>query len=147
MKPYALSGRRCLPVDGACEFEEPTRLPDLADLPAALAAALDAPLGAPPLAELARGVHSVAVVVPDATRDCPVATLLPPVLDRLARAGLADERIDIVVGCGLHRTTTPDEKAALVGALVAARLRVVDAQGISQTSVALAPPRVEASSS
>lgn len=137
MKPYVLSGRRCLPVESACEFEEPTRLPDLADLPAALAAALDAPLGAPPLAELSRGARRVAVVVPDATRDCPVAALLPPVLDRLARAGLADEQIDIVVGCGLHRTTSADEKAALVGPPVAARLRVVDAQGISQTSVAL----------
>ena len=42
-----------------------------------------------------------------------------------------------MVGCGLHRTTTPTEKAALVGAQVAARLRVVDAQGISQSSVTL----------
>ncbi len=92
---------------------------------------------APPLAELARGARSVAVVVPDATRDCPVSTLLPPVLDRLAQAGLRDEQVCVVVGCGLHRTTTPDEKAALVGAPVAARVRVVDAQGISQTSVTL----------
>ena len=87
MKPYVLSGRRCLAVEGACEFEEPARLADLPDLPGAVAAALDAPLGAPPLAELAVDARAVAVVVPDATRDCPVATLLPPVLERLARAG------------------------------------------------------------
>jgi nickel-dependent lactate racemase len=135
--PYVLSGRRCLPVEAASAFEEPSRLPDLDDLPAAVAEALDAPLGAPPLAELARGARSVAVVVPDATRDCPVATLLPPVLDRLGQAGLRDEQVCVVVGCGLHRTTTPKEKAALVGAPLAARLRVVDAQGISQTSVTL----------
>ena len=137
MKPYVLSGRRCLAVEGACEFEEPTRLADLADLPAAVAAALDTPLNAPPLTELAGGARGVAVVVPDATRDCPVATLLPPVLERLARAGLRDEQICVVIGCGLHRPTTADEKAALVGAVIAARVHVVDAQGISQTSVAL----------
>jgi len=137
VKPYVLSGRRCLAVEGACEFEEPARLADLPDLPGAVAAALDAPLGAPPLAELAVDARAVAVVVPDATRDCPVATLLPPVLERLARAGLRDEQICVVVGCGLHRPTTADEKAALVGAAIAARVRVVDAQGITQTSVTL----------
>jgi nickel-dependent lactate racemase len=77
------------------------------------------------------------VVVPDSSRNCPVSTLLPAVVDRLAQAGLRDEQVCVVVGCGLHRTTTADEKAALVGAEVAARLRVVDAQGISQASVAL----------
>ena len=137
MTPYVLSGRRCLAIECACEFDEPTRLADLADLPATVAAALNAPVGAPPLVELSRGARSVAVVVPDATRDCPVAALLPPVLDRLSRAGLRDEQVCVVIGCGLHRTTTPTEKAALVGAQVAARLRVVDAQGISQTSVTL----------
>ena len=86
---------------------------------------------------MARGAQSVAVVVPDASRGCPVAALLPPVLERLARAGVADEQIAVVVGCGLHRTTTAAEKADLVGPAVAARLRVVDAQGISQASVTL----------
>jgi len=137
MTPFVLSGRRCLPVESACEFERPTRLADLADPSAAIAAALDEPLGAPPLAELARGARSVAVVVPDATRDCPVAALLPPVLERLAQAGVSDEQVCVVIGCGLHRATTAAEKAALLGAAPAARVRVVDAQGIDQTSVAL----------
>ena len=135
--PYALSGRRRLAVVGAEAFEQPSGLPDLDDLAKALDAALDAPLEAAPLAQLARGAAAVAVVVPDSTRDCPVATLLPPLLDRLAQAGVRDDRISVVLGCGLHRTTTADEKAALVGAEVAARLRVVDAQGLSQTSVTL----------
>jgi lactate racemase len=134
---YALSGRRCLAVAGADAFEEPSRRPDLDDLQAAIAAALDDPLESATLTELARGAVSVAVVVPDSSRDCPVATLLPPLLERLTAAGLRDDRICVVVGCGLHRTTTPDERAELVGAEVAARLRVVDAQGLSRTSVPL----------
>ena len=137
MNAYALSGRRCLTVAGADAFEEPSRRPDLRDLPRAIAAALDAPLETAPLAEIARGAVSVAVVVPDASRDCPVATLLPPLIERLSQAGLRDDQLTVVVGCGLHRTTTADEKAALVGAEVAARLRVVDAQGMSKTSVTL----------
>jgi nickel-dependent lactate racemase len=135
--PYVFSGRRRLPVETACSFEAPPRLPALADLPAAVAEALDAPPDGAPLLSLARGAHSVAVVVPDASRGCPVAALLPPVLERLAQAGVSDDQIAVVVGCGLHRTTTAAEKAALVGPAATARLRVVDAQGMSQTSVTL----------
>ena len=135
--PFVFSGRRCLTIDAPCTFEGPTGLPALADLPGALAEALDAPPDAAPLVDLSRTARSVAVVVPDSTRGCPVAALLPPVLERLARAGVDDDQITVVVGCGLHRTTTPAEKAALVGPAAAARLRIVDAQGIDQTSVAL----------
>ena len=53
------------------------------------------------------------VTVPDPSRNCPVATLLPPVLERLTRAGLRDEQITVAVGCGLHRTTTAAEKRTL----------------------------------
>ena len=137
--PYVLSGRRCLTVDGDCRVRraEPAARPRR---PAGgrRDAALDAPLDAPPLAELARGARSVAVVVPDATRDCPVADAAA------ARCSTASRR----PACATNRCASwsaaaciarppPDEKAALVGAPVAARLRVVDAQGISQTSVAL----------
>ena len=52
---YALSGRRCLAVAGADAFEEPSRRPDLDDLQAAIAAALDDPLESATLTELARG--------------------------------------------------------------------------------------------
>jgi len=79
----------------------------------------------------------LAVVVPDAP-----ATVRWPRCCRPCSSGsrgrAADEQICVVIGCGLHRPTTADEKAALVGAVIAARVHVVDAQGISQTSVALA---------
>jgi nickel-dependent lactate racemase len=135
--PYVFSGRRCLTVDDACEFTAPDGGSELADLAAATAHALDDPLASPPLGVLAAGAHDVVLAVPDASRDCPVAALLPPLLERLTVAGVHDDQITIVVGCGLHRTTTAAEKEALVGGAVAARLRVVDAQGLSQTSVLL----------
>ena len=81
--PYVFSGRRCLAVDDACEFAAPAGSTELADLAAATARALDEPLGTPALTTLAAGAREVALAVPDASRDCPVAALLPPLLERL----------------------------------------------------------------
>ena len=108
-------GVAACPVEGACSSRRLPVCPPCADLPAAAAEALDAPPDTPRLLDPRRGARSVAVVVPDASRDCPSPSLLPPVLERLARAGVRDEQITVVVGCGLHRTTTAAEKAALVG--------------------------------
>jgi len=78
-------------------------LPILADPVAALHAALDAPLGVPPLEERPRP-KTVAVAVPDETRPFPLKLLLPPFLARLRSAwpALEPENIRIVVGGGLH---------------------------------------------
>jgi nickel-dependent lactate racemase len=135
--PWVAAGRRCLAVTAACAFDPPAALREVDDPAAAVAAALDAPVEAPPLANLAAGARDVVVVVPDSSRGCPVARLLPPLLERLSQAGVGDDRIRIVVGCGLHRTTTPAERETLVGAGIAARLRVVDAQGLSPRNVRL----------
>ncbi|HMK92379.1 MAG TPA: lactate racemase domain-containing protein [Thermoleophilia bacterium] len=128
--PYVFCGERRLPVEIACDFEAPAPLPGLADLAGALDEALGAPIGAPRLRELARGARRVALVVPDASRRCPVADLLPALVAELAAAGVTDDQVSVVIGCGLHRTTTAAEKAELVGAGLAQRLRVLDAQGL-----------------
>ncbi len=135
--PWVAAGRRRLPAPAAGAFDPPPALPALAEPAAAVAAALDAPLGAPPLAALAAGARAVALVVPDSSRGCPVAMLLPPLLERLSQAGVGDDRMRVVIGCGLHRTTTPAEREALVGAAVARRLPVDDAQGLSPRNVEL----------
>ncbi|HMK91454.1 MAG TPA: lactate racemase domain-containing protein [Thermoleophilia bacterium] len=129
--PFVFSGERRLPVELDCDFEAPAPMPALTDVDAALDRALDAPVGAPPLRELARGAGSVAIVVPDASRRCPVARLLPPLIAEIERAGVADDRVRIVIGCGLHRATTPGEKADLVGPALARRFAVLDAQGLA----------------
>ena len=54
----------------------------LPDWSAALEAALDAPIGAPPLTELARGKKTVAISVCDITRPTPNKQTLPPILKR-----------------------------------------------------------------
>jgi nickel-dependent lactate racemase len=135
--PYVFSGRRCLAVPASCEFEAPAETGAIVDVGEAARDALSRPIAARPLHELAVGAARVAVVVPDASRDCPVAMLLPPLLDELGRAGVHDEQIRIIVGCGLHRPTTRAEKTRLVGPSVAERVAVHDAQGIQQNSMLL----------
>src|SRR2546426_8629983 len=97
----------------------------ITDLPAAVQAALAAPLrpgGAARwlkrvmvLAEMADDVAAIAngrgrearagIAVTDLTRASPDAGLVPALLDEL-NVGVPDERITVVVGVGLHRATT-----------------------------------------
>ena len=135
--PCVLAGQQSLVVPFSCDFEPPLRLPALGDLGDTLRTALATPLDSPPLAEVAGGAARVAVVVPDASRTCPTAVLLPALIDELRAAGVAEERIAVMVACGLHRTTSRDEKLALVGPALAGHVRVEDAQALRQTSLFL----------
>ena len=105
----------------------------LPDWQLALEAALDRPIGAPPLAELARGKASAAISVCDITRPAPNRLTLPPVLRRLEEAGIPRERITILIATGLHRAATEGELGEICGEEIAAAYRVVnhDARNLS----------------
>lgn len=96
----------------------------LADLGAALAAALDRPIGCEPLAKLAAGKRTAAISVCDITRPAPNAVTLPPVLERLHRGGIPVEGITILIATGLHRGATPEEVRTIVGPEIARKYRV-----------------------
>jgi nickel-dependent lactate racemase len=64
--------------------------------------ALDHPLDAKPLTELARGRRTATVIVPDATRRAALPEVLPAVLARIQRAGIERSSITILVACGTH---------------------------------------------
>ena len=127
---WAYSGRRTLPVPVPCDFVAPACLTPLADVPSALAASLAAPIGAPPLRELAGGARDAVIAVPDLSRACPNALIVPALLNELNAAGVPDDRIAVLVGCGLHRGTTAAEKRRLVGEAASERVRVLDSQGL-----------------
>jgi lactate racemase len=91
----------------------------LEDQAGAIRAALDAPTGTPPLEELARGKSSAAISVCDITRPAPNRQVLPPVLERLAKAGIPRERITILIATGLHRPATDAEIREIVGEEIA----------------------------
>jgi len=106
----------------------------LDDEQASLNAALDAPIGCPPLAILAAGKKTAAISVCDITRPAPNSRTLPPILDRLHHAGIPAEGITILIATGLHRGATEDEIATIVGPEIAAKYRIVshDAKALAE---------------
>ena len=103
------------------------------DWQGALESALDCPIGAPPLAELAHGKRSAAISVCDITRPAPNRLTLPPVLRRLEMAGIPREGITILIATGLHRAATAAEIREICGEEIAVEYRVVnhDARDLS----------------
>jgi nickel-dependent lactate racemase len=98
----------------------------LDDPATALEQALDAPIGTPPLIDLARGKHSAAISVCDITRPAPNREVLPPMLARLESAGIPRDAITILIATGLHRPATEAEFREICGEETAARYRIVN---------------------
>lgn len=98
----------------------------LPDAAASLEAALDAPTAGPALSEIAKGKHSAAISVCDITRPAPNRQVLPPILERLRRAGIAKDAITILIATGLHRPATNAEIQEILGPDIANTYRVVN---------------------
>src|SRR5205823_12331250 len=64
------------------------------------------------------------VVISDKTRPVPNGVVLPPILETLERAGIPRERIEIVVGTGLHRANTREELVEMTSAAIVADYRI-----------------------
>jgi nickel-dependent lactate racemase len=87
-------------------------------------AALDSPIGAPPLEELARGKRWVSIAVEDISRPTPVSRLMPPIMATLERAGMDLDRVRVVMAIGTHRQMTRDDIFRKIGRIAAERLDV-----------------------
>jgi lactate racemase len=98
----------------------------LEDPQAALAEALDNPIGCTPLAELARGRQSAAISVCDITRPAPNRVTLPHVLRRLEQAGIPKDRTTILIATGLHRAATESELVEILGEDIARAYPIVN---------------------
>ena len=131
-------GKTGLPVDLPSGFEyrllEARGAKPLADASAALDQAIDDPIGCLPLAELARGKRSAAISVCDITRPAPNKQTLPPVLKRLAEAGIPASETRILIATGLHRPATEAEIHEIVGPDIAARYPILnhDARALAE---------------
>jgi len=102
------------------------RAEPLPDVEGAIAEALARPIDSPPLIELAHPGDRVCIVFTDVTRASPDHLLVPALLRQLEAAGVRDEDVTLLCGIGMHRPSTPEEKAAKLGAEVVARYRVID---------------------
>ena len=116
-------------------------LPILADPAQAAYERIKTPVGTAPLRELAEDARSVVIAVTDATRDCPDAIMVPPMLAELEAAGVSRDAITILVAVGTHRASTEAEKRAKLGDAIVDSYRVVDHDAANDDGlVALAEP-------
>ena len=123
--PYGKNGLDVDLPDHADVFLPPSVDP-LADPEAAIHRALVEPIGSPPLRDLIRPFDSVAIVISDITRPVPNRLLVPPLLDTIGEAGVARENVVIIVGTGLHRASTPEERSMMLGEEIARTYRIID---------------------
>ncbi|MDZ7375841.1 MAG: nickel-dependent lactate racemase [candidate division KSB1 bacterium] len=91
-----------------------------------IAQALAAPIGSPPLAQLAQGKKTACIVICDITRPVPNKILLPPLLNTLEQNGIGRDRITILIATGIHRPNLGDELIQLVGPEIASNYRIVN---------------------
>jgi nickel-dependent lactate racemase len=103
----------------------PKELPGASNAKAEVERALSTPIGSKKLSEVAKPESRVAIVVDDATRHAPSDVMILPVLAELNAAGVKDENVTVVFGCGTHRAVTADEAAKLIGEEACKRVKTV----------------------
>ncbi len=112
-----------VPDDLRAVIVDPPKGQPLPHPDAAVEQALRQPVGAPPLADIARGRRNAVVVISDKTRPVPNGVVLPPLLRTLLAAGIPRERIEILVATGLHRANTDAELAEMTSPGLVAHYR------------------------
>jgi nickel-dependent lactate racemase len=104
---------------------EPKEQQGVADPKAEVERALKEPIGSKRLSEIVKPESTVAIVVDDATRKAPSEALLLPVLSELNAAGVKDENVTVIFGCGTHRAVKPEEAASLLGTEALKRVKTI----------------------
>jgi nickel-dependent lactate racemase len=104
---------------------EPKEREGALDAKAEVERALKEPIGSKRLSEIVKPESKVAIVVDDATRKAPSEVMLLPVLAELNAAGVKDENITVIFGCGTHRAVKPEEAAELLGGEVLKRVKTI----------------------
>ena len=90
-------------------------LTKLADGPAAIRQAFDAPIACASLRDLARGRRSACILICDITRPVPNHRFLRPMIETMLAEGVPRDGITVLVATGLHRPNEGAELAELVG--------------------------------
>ena len=106
---------------------EPTQKTACPDAIAEVKRALDNPIpnGTRRLNEIASPNSKVVIVVDDATRKTPTDIMLVPVLNELTLAGVKDEDIVIIFGCGTHRAVKSEEAVRILGEEASRRVKAI----------------------
>lgn len=105
----------------------PKYVPPVADLAAAVRAALASPIGVPNLKALAaRHGTKTMILVDDGTRSTPQKIILPLLLNELNTAGVRDDRITVMIALGTHRAMNHAECVERYGPEAVRRVKVIN---------------------
>ncbi|MEX0568317.1 MAG: nickel-dependent lactate racemase, partial [Candidatus Njordarchaeota archaeon] len=104
----------------------PKEVPGSSDPVIEIKKAMDNPIGTKKLEEIARPGDKVAIVVDDATRPAPTYLMLPPILEKLHKAGVQKKDITIIFATGTHRDVTPEEAKKLLGDKIASEYKWIN---------------------
>ncbi len=102
----------------------PVRSLPLADLDKEIRGALDNPISQKPLQKWVKPTDRVILISDDNTRLTPADRIIPPLLNRLNRAGVSDKNISCIMALGTHRYMSREELIDKVGEDVYRRIRV-----------------------
>ncbi len=133
---YGSDGLELDVPDERTEVVTPRHEPPVADPGEALRAALAAPMERPPLHEIVRAGHRVAISVCDITRAQPRALMLEALF--AAMPAVRPEDVTILIATGTHRANTAAELAAMLGPAIVERYRVVNHDARDDSSLAFA---------
>lgn len=103
--------------------EDRPPVPGTADPLEEVKRALDHPIGAPRIEDLARPGMEVTILFDDLQRPTPADLVLPEIMDRLNLAGVPDGRIKAVCALGTHPVHTLEQMRGKVGEKTFARLQ------------------------
>lgn len=88
--------------------------------------ALKNPIGSVKLSELSKGSKNACIIISDITRHCPSYKFLPQLIKELNEGGIKNRNIRIIIGLGIHRKHSEDEKRKLVGDIVYNNIETID---------------------
>ncbi len=90
--------------------------------------AMQNPCGTPVIEEIiaARSARNAVIIVNDITRPTPYNLILPPLLERIERAGIKPENITLIIATGIHRHHTPADNIEVFGEDICRRYKVVN---------------------
>jgi nickel-dependent lactate racemase len=134
-------------VPDNCEILTMPSMPCLVDSAASITTALNQPTGSPTISEIIQakdkpaGELTVCITVSDITRPVPYKGengFLLPLLALIEGAGVKRENIVIVIGNGMHRPSTLEERIYMYGPEVVDNYRIVDHDCEDDASLVLA---------
>ena len=134
-------------VPGDCDILTMPSMPCLVDSAASITKALNQPTGSPTISEIIQAkdktanVLTVCITVSDITRPAPYKGengLLLPLLALIEAAGVKRDNIVIVIGNGMHRPSTLEERLYMYGQEVVDNYRIVDHDCEDDASMVLA---------